>query len=236
MDNSPNNRSFISGIYNYCDRWCERCQFTDRCRVFAKEQEWPVDDDDMESVVRAVGASLAEAKQMLIEEAEEFDIDPFAMSDEEYAEIRGLEKAFVEGDELSKLGERYWRAGKEILDGDLPQDDASLVDALSVLGRYLFFIPVEIKCGLHGLLNEEGFEETDQSSDPQSYANGKVKIGLIAIDRSLLAWNQLSEAGYGHSARPLIELLECIRTKLENRFPLARGFVRPGFDEIEMVM
>ena len=22
---------YISGIYNYCDRWCERCRFTSRC-------------------------------------------------------------------------------------------------------------------------------------------------------------------------------------------------------------
>jgi len=22
---------YIPGIYNYCDRWCERCQFTSRC-------------------------------------------------------------------------------------------------------------------------------------------------------------------------------------------------------------
>ncbi len=26
---------FIVGIYNYCDSWCEPCQFTSRCRVFA---------------------------------------------------------------------------------------------------------------------------------------------------------------------------------------------------------
>ncbi len=26
---------FISGIYNYCDRWCERCAMTDRCSQFA---------------------------------------------------------------------------------------------------------------------------------------------------------------------------------------------------------
>jgi len=24
----------IPGIYNYCDRWCERCAFSRRCRVF----------------------------------------------------------------------------------------------------------------------------------------------------------------------------------------------------------
>jgi len=22
---------YIPGIYNYCDRWCERCRFTSRC-------------------------------------------------------------------------------------------------------------------------------------------------------------------------------------------------------------
>ncbi len=25
------NPKYIPGIYNYCDRWCERCQFTSRC-------------------------------------------------------------------------------------------------------------------------------------------------------------------------------------------------------------
>lgn len=29
---------FIPGIYNYCDRWCERCIFTDKCRTFASEK------------------------------------------------------------------------------------------------------------------------------------------------------------------------------------------------------
>jgi hypothetical protein len=24
----------IPGVYNYCDRWCERCVFSRRCRVF----------------------------------------------------------------------------------------------------------------------------------------------------------------------------------------------------------
>src|SRR4029450_3375593 len=25
---------FIAGIYNYCDRWCERCRFQSRCRLY----------------------------------------------------------------------------------------------------------------------------------------------------------------------------------------------------------
>jgi hypothetical protein len=32
-------RRFISGIYNYCDYWCERCAFTRRCRNFATDRD-----------------------------------------------------------------------------------------------------------------------------------------------------------------------------------------------------
>src|SRR4030095_14146420 len=30
---------FIVGIFNYCDRWCEACAFTSRCRLFADRAE-----------------------------------------------------------------------------------------------------------------------------------------------------------------------------------------------------
>jgi hypothetical protein len=32
------NPDWIPGIYNYCDRWCERCAFTSRCRSFSMEK------------------------------------------------------------------------------------------------------------------------------------------------------------------------------------------------------
>ncbi len=32
-------KKLISGIFNYCDRWCERCPFTERCAVQQHEKE-----------------------------------------------------------------------------------------------------------------------------------------------------------------------------------------------------
>ncbi len=33
---------YISGSYNYCDRWCEKCQFTSRClECFLEEKNSP---------------------------------------------------------------------------------------------------------------------------------------------------------------------------------------------------
>src|SRR5881296_567309 len=40
------NPDLISGIYNYCDRWCERCPFTSRCMLYAMEED---DRDDPEA-------------------------------------------------------------------------------------------------------------------------------------------------------------------------------------------
>jgi hypothetical protein len=200
------------------------------------EQESPDDGADIETVAQNLTGIFAETKQMLIEKAEDLGIDPFAISDEEFAEIRRREKEFVDGDELSQLADRYWRSAEEILEGDLPCDEDLMADVLPVLEWYLFFIPVKIKCGLNSLLDDDGFEDEDQLTDPQSYANGTVKIGLIAIERLLCAWNQLAEAGFSDRVWAVIELLETIKVKLEKRFPLARDFIRPGFDEIEMVM
>ncbi len=33
-----NDQRFITGIYNYCDYWCERCPFTRRCRNYASSR------------------------------------------------------------------------------------------------------------------------------------------------------------------------------------------------------
>src|SRR5262249_53794163 len=36
---------FISGIYNYCDSWCERCNFTSRCLTYEQFPESSKSDD-----------------------------------------------------------------------------------------------------------------------------------------------------------------------------------------------
>jgi hypothetical protein len=242
MHDTPNDLTFISGIYNYCDRWCERCSFTDRCRVFATENESDDSDPSIDSCLQKVAESFAETKRMLIEQAEKWGIDLDALSDEEFDEIQRREKSYVEGDELSRLGDEYWRSAQLVIDDvdklipDLAADQELLRDALSVVSWFLFFIPVKIKSGLHGLLDENGFEDKEPVADVQSYSNGTVKTALIAIERSIGSWRKLLELGGIEQARPLIELLEEIQKALEKRFPKARDFIRPGFDEIDLVM
>ena len=70
---------YIPGIYNYCDRWCERCEFTSRCRscTLVEEKFGVLDDHDINSVAfwQKLGETLQEALSMLKGMAEEQGID-----------------------------------------------------------------------------------------------------------------------------------------------------------------
>jgi hypothetical protein len=71
---------WIAGIYNYCDRWCERCQLTSRCRLFARTEANgpPVTADE---ALADVGKHLLEAMEMVRDRAVEHGLDPSAPSD-----------------------------------------------------------------------------------------------------------------------------------------------------------
>ena len=241
MDNEDR---FITSIHNYCDRWCERCEFTDRCRVFAMEAELAVDDAVLgsEQFVKNIANVLGDAKKMLTDKAAEFGIDLDAADTEEYAEARKLKREKVKSDGIARLAEKYALDLQPILTErkdwllTSPIDDEMIEDVLAVIYWYQFFIAAKIQRGLDGILNEDCDEDPGQLQDPQSDANGSIKVALISIERSILAWTYLLDSSNAAVIRPLIEQLETIKQMTESRFPHARDFIRPGFDEIGIVM
>src|SRR5881628_160634 len=74
------NPDLISGIYNYCDRWCERCPLSSRCLLYATEQE---DDDNSpesrdiqnEAFWKKLGSIFQETREMIMEWAQEEGVD-----------------------------------------------------------------------------------------------------------------------------------------------------------------
>jgi hypothetical protein len=81
------NKNFIPGIYNYCDRWCERCFFTARCMNFAMTWEYSTDPEASDITNEKFWQSLSEifhvTREMLEESAEELGIDLDAIDFEE---------------------------------------------------------------------------------------------------------------------------------------------------------
>lgn len=236
--NASRNQSMtklIPFIHNYCDRWCERCPFTSRCAVFAREQE--MTDAELDHTNEAFWQNLsnifAETKQMLYQMAEERGIDLDAIDDTEIEKAEETKRQKVKQDRLTNLARDYYKKVDKLLEteslfGNI--DEQFRFEMFSIIRWYQFFISAKIQRGLHGI--QDDFDDDDF---PKDY-DGSIKIALIVIERSIMAWTSLLRSENLVEIKPIIFLLEKIRRSAEEKFPLARDFIRPGFDEIETIM
>lgn len=255
MANDPR---FIPGIYNYCDRWCERCAFTSRCLTYASSRRHTSapDADNVEEVWDEVVESLQETLDLLHYIAEQEGIDLDAIDSENDMAERDRLKREAREHPLTVAAETYiglvndWFADREgksqkvtselDLLASLGQPDAGwedrtedLIDAFRIIHWYQFFIGAKVQRALHSrsteALEPELWEEFPRDSD------GSAKIALIAIDRSIGAWGKLLQAFPQRrlATVKLLAHLARLRADLEQEFPNAWAFMRPGFDEAE---
>ncbi len=230
--------NYISGIFNYCDRWCERCPLTARCRVYAMEEEYAGDERDatQKTFWRNLQNIFTETKAMLREAAAERGIDIDALDLEEAGLIIECKRRTIEQQDLTKLAEKYTKQASLFLQAqDLAAEtnDQTRLEMLQIIGWYHFFIAAKINRALYA---EVDYEEDADFDAFCSDGDGSIKIALIAIDRSIIAWGVLLTDETHREIKPLIQLLETLRRMCEEKYPNARDFLRPGFDEIDMVM
>ena len=85
---------FIDGIFNYCDRWCERCYFTSRCRVF--EQAGQLTPEAMDISKKkfwdTLSKNLSEAKELLHQAGEKHGFDIEKLTKTEFQEFEKDQK------------------------------------------------------------------------------------------------------------------------------------------------
>ena len=232
-----NNPDLISGIYNYCDRWCERCPLTSRCLVYATETEEPSESNDIRNAMfwRKIGDTLAEVRKLIPEWAKHaLDLNQAP----EQNKVRRQSRQ-VDHDPLVKSGKRYANEASdwfreldqptEITASPTHIDQPPFEAAREVIQWYQYQIAVKTMRALSSRKDEDS-EDNDFPKD----SDGLAKVALIGIDRSIAAWRlmQLSLSDRAESIVPLILQLERLRNDLEKSFPQARDFIRPGFDEV----
>ncbi len=245
---------FIPGIYNYCDRWCERCAFTSRCMTYAlsEDQFDSPESKDLNNQLfwDKLGEVFAWTLQMVTEYAEEMGIDLSEARDEE-AELKER-RIDTEADEhpcatgakeyadtvkawfdsANKLFDNKADEFQKQIEINLPESDPAgdahdLGDAMEVVRWYQHFIYVKLLRALRGMLRsgEDDFERDD--------SNGSAKVVLIAIDRSIAAWGRLLTHFDDREEELLAILVKLQRLSraVESTFSGARAFVRSGLDQ-----
>ncbi len=242
---------FIPGIYNYCDRWCERCGFTARCMNYAMSQQMESGnlqsrDAENEAFWDKLDATFESTKEMIEDEAEEMDFD----IDEEDLQESTREQEQVHDAAQSQPYSRTAMRYIEIVDGwlksneglavdkadelesparvDIPgADAASIHDCLEVICWYQRQIYVKLCRAASGTIRA-GLDDLECS---QQDADGSAKVAIIGIERSMAAWATLLCRFPDHEDIIFASgTLRRLLRQVEAAFPHARAFQRPGFD------
>ena len=237
-------KRFVAGIYNYCDRWCERCPQTLRCLNFSLLEEEFLDpqtkDIRNEEFWRKLSGILGEALELLKEAGKKWGIELEALdsvSDTERTRAgdEAAEKHVIcrAAKSYSNMVEDWFREREELFfeTATVVNEGVNLEEAFEVIRWYQYFIAVKVMRAIRGKMEEEeeGCDEFPSDSD------GSAKIALIAIDRSIGAWAVIPHYNHLYAERVLeiISFLDRLRQAVEETFPRARSFIRPGFDGID---
>ena len=249
------NPKFVSGIYNYCDRWCERCPFTSKCMNFALGEDEFDSPESKDITNQAFWDTLHGIFQvtleMVKETAEEMGIDLNAIDHEEYAEqdemvhklvkdqpytkaafayLDMVNKWFDSNEELlkNKAEELLTLAQAEIPGNRIDEDALKIQDCLEIVHWYQHQIYVKLCRASSGMIRGE---LEDDESFPQD-ANGSAKVAIIGIERSIAAWGGLLDQlpDQENSILDLLVALKKLLRQVDAAFPDARAFIRPGFD------
>jgi hypothetical protein len=234
----------IPGIYNFCDRWCERCGFQDRCLLFRDKRD--IERALSQSAPPTGGASIPLDPSTPGSSAElvparwpmtapDFDADPSFLTIDwkEIEKDMNRRDALIRADPLRRQADEYL----EIVDRLVPTLDRMLdrqgnprarraCEAAGRLAGALWSRIFHAVCQFHG-------EEYDHF-DRNGWWNGFAKAARVMIQESRGAWVILTEPGRAVAdgvPAGLIARLDRLDELLAERFPDAMQFTRPGFDD-----
>ncbi len=257
----PRNPRFIPGIYDYCDRWCERCEFSHRCAQFAMRSHDRPDDPrtrDLENrkFWETLGTSALTAKPALKitrSTSKKHAVSTATIEAATAHEKRLERRARMLGQRETNAALTYSHMVDEWFNNELrlplqhvrnlerrvekaltsvasaKGELVRLNDCVEVIRWYQAFIYVKLCRAFMSFVEEEEDGALAATRD----SSGSAKVALIAIERSLAAWVAMREM-FPEETDSMLEILvhlDRLRRNVRRKFPKAKSFKRPGFDD-----
>lgn len=254
----PVNERFIPGIHHYCNRWCERCEFSHRCLKFVLTEEIcgndvAVRDGGTQTVFDALSRVFEEARREIEKAAGKLglDVDDDSLRASIAVEKRIQRRALRTGAREGKAALTYAHMTDEWFNNELKVplrhvrdmekrvrqgtmsvarakgDLVRLNDCVEVIRWHQHLIYVKLCRAFSSRVEEEGTRERQRDSD------GSAKVALLSLDASIEAWGVLRDM-FPEKTDAILEILvhlDRLRRSVETKFPKARRFKRPGFDD-----
>lgn len=243
------NSNLISGIYNYCNRWCEKCNFTNRCMLASVENA--NNQKDEKNIFENIKKSFEIATELLNEWAEKegMKLDKIL----ENTEAKDFQEAFdeVNNHPLNKESKTYIKKidhflqhhkeainleqenlidqiQQEIISTNSLAEIEDVQNALAVVEWYAYQIHTKLITAINGMEFDPAYED-----EIQNHGNGSAKVALLGTEETIGAMGILLQSfpEYQDEILPILAQLARIRKFIKHYFPKAEQFKRPGFDE-----
>lgn len=239
----PSRRTYVPGVYNYCDRWCERCRFNTRCAVKTMsdqireaqargEDPSAVEPPDEEPDRPGADVVRPWLEQVLNYQPTEAETREIEAREKERERLMEVDLLVLDAREYGTIAHRIARA----LLGDLAGGDAIILAALDAIERQALCVSAKTWRAVSGQIRHQLDEDEDDEFDfgVQSDSNGSAKVARLMVQESREAWMVLMQVGRAAADGvpvTMIERLDRLDRDLATRFPRALDFVRPGFDD-----
>ncbi len=251
------NPGFIQGISAYCDRWCEKCAYTDKCLTYAlnnvnKEEGEEYFNLNTPKFWDKLKESYQLTLEILKETAKEEGIDIEEDNSDHSQNLESMKDEVskhaccLEAKEYADLVD-VWFDKYFGFDEDEYEDEEFVTEGSFFTAYQLNTAEVEIleetldtiRWFQHQIYIKIMRAVSSQTSENSLFSNiyekdsdGSAKVSLLGIDKSVHAWGKLLLQFPEHEDFILDILVKLVKMRniTEKEFPNARAFKRPGFD------
>lgn len=250
------NENQISGIYNLCDRWCEKCKYTSRCLTFTINQKrfrdgilspaipefWEqihsllnATKELLDDYIRLHKIPMPTEKEQKEIDAQRSEVDRKIKSNHLVVESEKYFKDVVgfmkeQNHFLPKIEESDEESEEENSEQKTglfdPRRDI-IKEAIEIIIYYSPFMYVKIARTMHGI-----FDNEDKENDYMGDILVSSRLVVVAIERSMAAWHILFNE-YKPQHENVIEFLlklNDLKKGIEALIPEVKTYKRPYFD------
>lgn len=244
--NAAQSGDFISGIYDYCDRWCEKCQFTKKCLNFHMVEnkiKSKKSHGDKNEFFDNIEDSLKLALELIQDITKELNIKIDHSEDEEIEQELKRVNDKIKKNEIIQQCRAYSKAVSDFFDDNsfyfgklmgkekLSEDESisKEKEAVEIIMWYNYLIEVKFARTLHCYLSEHDGDEDNLDYDDKVVS---ARIAIVAIDRSMASWYLIYDtySTYEENAKKFLLMLYKIKEGIEMLIPEVVGYKRPYFD------
>lgn len=208
---------FESGIFNYCDRWCEKCHKAKKCFLFYKEQknreeliEKGIDPDDPKNIFLIVEKSFKETEDLLNKFIKENKID-LSKLDDNQDEYELIEKA-TKRDKLYKLSNKFIKKLGEYFETTPSLDIEEYRESFENLSHHGFFLGPKIYRSVFGV-----YESRYEKGDNKAFSlKDSEKCAMVTLRSVLISKKSLELMDTYVVDCRLQEMIELLNDIIEN--------------------